>query len=163
MAEDVLIFRVNRNKVVLLLFGSTAFAALGLPLIMQGKTLGWEMSCFFGVGMLVSLLALRPNGVYLKLDKEGFEMGTFFGPIRRKWSDVEDFSVGTTGVSRYIGFSYSKSYQKRKVRRAISSAVIGTEGAVSDVYNRPLEEIYAQLINWKRWYGASSDPLKGAL
>jgi len=153
MTDDVVIFKGNRKKAIVMLFASAAFAALGLPLISEGKALGWAMSGFFGLGIPVSIFMIRPNATYLKLDKSGVEMKTMFAPMRLKWTDVESFYISEMYMTKMIGITYSKSYKKMNILRKLTSSLTGVEGALPDNFKSSPEEI-CQLLNiWKMRYG----------
>ena len=77
------------------MLGSTAFVALGVWLRHEQPFIGWSCILFFSLGIpAATFMLLMPNAIYLRLDKEGFEMGSPFKKARIRWSDVAGFELG---------------------------------------------------------------------
>lgn len=144
-----LTFTASRKKAVLFLFGSLCFVALGVWMAPEKPLLGWSCVAFFGLGVPTSLVMLLPGAMYLKLDAEGFELGSFFRKHRTKWTDIERFEVRTIHTTKIITVVFSRTYQKQKLARAISSSLAGAEGGIPNSYNASLNEIVTALNDWK--------------
>lgn len=142
-------FRASRKKALLLLSGSLCFVALGVWASSEMPWVGWGSAAFFGLGVPMSLLMLLPGAVYLTLDTEGFELGTFFRKHRTNWSDVVRFEIGAIGTNRMIAISFTQGYEQQQFSRALASSLAGMEGAIPNSYDAPLEEILAALNSWK--------------
>ena len=112
---------------------------------------------FFGLGVPISLfMLLSPNSMYLRLDAEGFEMGSFVKKTRIKWTDVEGFALGSIHGAKMIAIIYAPHYNEQKAGRAIASTLSGMEGAIANSYNAPLDEILKTLTEWRARYGQRS-------
>src|SRR5262245_26436258 len=94
MSEE-LTFRASRSKGLFVVIASWCFVGLGFWLTTQGeRAWGWITAGFFVLGIPVGLIMLfSPNALYLRLDSEGFEMGSFIRKVRIKWADVEGFEM----------------------------------------------------------------------
>jgi hypothetical protein len=152
--DDVLIiFEGSRKKTTLVLFLSIGLVAFGLFMVSEGKWFGWLTVGFFGLGIPASLFMLRPNGIYLKLDKSGIEMKTAFKPMKLKWTDVKSFYVGKIYNNKMIGILYSSSFKKMEAGRKAASVLSGMEGALPNSFKNSPEEICEELNLWKKRFG----------
>jgi hypothetical protein len=142
-------FRASRKKALLLFLGSICFVAIGVWMSSERPLIGWGSVVFFGLGVPVSLLMLLPEAMYLRLDAEGFEIGSFLGKNRTKWDDVARFEIGSIRNTKMIAIVYARGYQGQQVGRAIASSLAGMEGAIRNSYDAPLGEILASLNAWK--------------
>jgi len=148
-----LTFTASRKKAMLLLFGSLCFVALGVWIVPQKPLLGWSCVAFFGLGVPTSVFMILPGAMYLKLDTEGFELGSFFRKHKTKWTDVERFEVRAIHTTKIITVVYSQAYQEQKLARAISSSLAGAEGGLPNSYNASLDQIVTALNDWKSRFG----------
>jgi hypothetical protein len=157
MAEE-LTFRASRGKGLFVVIASWCFVGLGFWLITQGERLwGWITAGFFVLGIPVGLIMLlSPNAMYLRLDREGFEMGSFVRKVRIKWTDVAGFEMRRMHHNKMIAIIYAPHYEEQKVGRAVSSTLSGMEGAIANNYDAPLDEIAKTLDEWRERYGKKS-------
>jgi hypothetical protein len=154
--RDVLTFVASRRKALLVLFISICFVALGVWMTSERPVLGWLTVAFFGLGIPVSLLTLLPNCMYLRLDEEGFEMGS---PIRKhkfKWTDVADFHIGSISGAKMIAITFYPEYKGQRLARSVAATVSGMEAAIPNQYNATLEQILEALTTWRERYGRKS-------
>jgi hypothetical protein len=159
MAGDELIIPGSRKKALLVLCIGIGFVVGGIFLILQGLVWGWLVSGFFGLAIPVALWMLVPNNSYLKLDRDGVEMKTFWRPTRIKWTDVDDFYVATLYGNKMVGIRYSGTYRGMKIGRQLASTLSGVEGALPDQFQSSPEEICDRLNQWRQRFGAlQSDP-----
>ena len=153
MAES-LTYHASRWKAVFLLLGSAAFVAIGYFLRAEQPFIAWACMIFFGLGIPVSLIMLfSPNSTYLRLDEEGFEMGSFVKKTRIKWTDVAGFELGSIKGARMIAIVYAPHYEGQQMGRAVASNLSGMEGAISNSYNVSLNELLETLNSWRTRYG----------
>jgi hypothetical protein len=154
MANE-LTFRASRSKGLLILMVSCGFVALGVWLISEGEQLyGWLSAGFFALGIPASLfMLLSPNSLYLRLDREGFEMGSFIKKVRVRWTDVQGFEMRRMHHNNMIAIIYAQHYEDQKIGRAVASTLSGMEGAIANNYDRPLDEILRTLDEWLGRYG----------
>jgi hypothetical protein len=154
--SESLTYRASRWKAVLLLLGSAAFVAMGYFLRAEGPFIAWACMIFFGLGIPVSLIMMfSPNSMYLRLDEEGFEMGSFVKKTRIKWTDVAGFELASMRGARMIAIIYAPHYEGQQIGRAVASGLSGMEGAISNSYNAPLTEVLQTLNEWQARYGRS--------
>ncbi len=138
---------------MLLLLGSTAFVAVGYFLRAEHPFIGWACMIFFGLGIPVGLIMMfSPNSMYLRLDQEGFEMGSFVKKTRIKWTDVAGFELASIRGAKMIAIMYAPHYEAQKIGRAVAENLSGMEGAISNSYNAPLKELLETLNTWRARY-----------
>jgi hypothetical protein len=153
MAES-LTFRASRMKAVWLLLASSAFVAIGYFMRAEQPFVAWACIVFFGLGIPLSLVMMfSPNSMYLRLDEEGFEMGSFIKKTRIKWTDVAGFELGAIRGAKMIAIIYAPHYEGQQIGRAVASGLSGMEGAIANNYNAPIDEVLTTLNEWQRRYG----------
>jgi hypothetical protein len=154
MAGDELIIPGSRKKALLVLLIGTGFVVGGIFLILKGEAWGWLVAGFFGPAIPVALWMLSPNNSYLKLDRNGVEMKTFWRPMQIKWTDVDDFFVTTIYGNKMVGIRYSSTYRSMNIGRKLASAISGVEGALPNHFQSSPEEICEKLNQWRQRFGA---------
>ena len=115
--------------------------------------LGWLAVAFFGLGIPASLLMLLPNCTYLRLDREGFEMGSFISRHKYKWTDVADFRIASVSGAKMVAIAFHPEYNEQQLGRALAVKLGGIEAAIPNQYNATLEEIVEALATWRQRYG----------
>jgi hypothetical protein len=157
MAEQ-LTFRTSRSKGFLVLVLSWCFVALGFWLVSEGERLfGWLFVGFFGLGIPASLtMMFSPNAMYLRLDPEGFEMGSFIKKVRVRWTDVRGFEMRSLYHNKMIAIIYAPHYSEQKIGRAVAATLSGMQGGIANHYDAPLDEILRTLNEWRVRYGGRS-------
>ncbi len=150
---ESLTYRASRWKAVWLLLGSAAFVAIGYFLRAERPFIAWACMIFFGLGIPISLIMMfSPSSMYLRLDEEGFEMGSFVKKTRIKWTDVAGFELGSIRGAKMIAIVYAPHYEGQQIGRAVASDLSGIEGAISNSYNAPLNEVLETLNAWRARY-----------
>ena len=153
MAES-LTFRASRMKAVWLLLASVAFVAIGYFMRIEKPFIGWACIVFFGLGIPLSLVMMfSPNSMYLRLDEEGFEMGSFLKKTRIRWTDVAGFELGSIRGAKMIAIIYAPHYEGQQMGRAVAENLSGMEGAIPNNYEAPLDELLRTLNDWQQRYG----------
>ena len=94
------ILRASRKKWLLVLAGGALFSAGGSWMISSGDREGWFVLAFFSLVALAALLMLLPGAGLLTLDREGFEVTTFFRRRRTAWRESAGFEPATIGEAR---------------------------------------------------------------
>ena len=151
---DTLTFVASRRKASLVLILSIGFVALGVWLTPEWPFLGWLSVAFFGLGIPVSLLILLlPNSTYLRLDEEGFEMGSIIRKQKYQWTDVDDFHIRSIYGARMIAIIFNTEYRKQRFARSVAATLSGLEAAIANQYNATLEQIFEALSTWKQRHG----------
>lgn len=147
--NDTHTFRAGKVKALQLLLGSLAFVAAGIWMSAEKPILGWICAGFFALGVPVSLLMMLPNSLFLRLDRDGFEMGSLFGSQKILWSEVDGFRISSIRGAKMIEIVFNENHTRQKAGRAVASAVAGMEGAIANSYDAPLAEVLASLNSWK--------------
>ena len=152
-----MIFRGSLKKALLLLVISIGFVILGAWLTTETPLLGGLCVAFFGLGIPASLIMMRPNSTYLKLDADGIEIVSMSRHLKLKWSDVEAFRMASIHGAKMIAIDYSAEYTRQKAARAVASALSGMEGAIADHYRASLEQVLQTLNEWKARHQRTAD------
>jgi hypothetical protein len=156
MAEERT-FHGSRSKAAFVLLASIAFVVIGYFMRVEKPLIGWACMIFFGLGIPVGLMLLfSPNSTYLRLDSEGFEMGSFVKKTRIKWTDVAGFELASIRGAKMIAIIYAPHYEGQKAGRAIAENLSGMEGAIANGYNAPLDEVLAALNEWRARYNRTA-------
>jgi len=151
--DEPAVFPGSRKKAAWVLVIAIGLCSLSVFMATEKPLVGWLGALFFGLGIPVSIMMMRPGAMFLKLDAEGFEMSTFGKPHRTRWVDVRGFELGRIQGNKMIAIAYHEDYARQAAARAVASAVSGMEGAIPDSYAAPLEEILAALRTWHARYG----------
>jgi hypothetical protein len=145
---DPVVFPASRRKGLLLLLGSVVFVALGWWMTPEHPLAGWFCMVFFGLGVPVSMAMLRKGSTYLKLDADGFEIGSPFNKWRIRWEDVEGFELAAVHRAKMIAIVYRKEYKAQRLLRRTAGTITGIEGGIADNYAAPLDEVLQALRAW---------------
>ena len=148
-------FVASRKKAVLILIASIAFVWLGLWLLPGAPVLGWVTVGFFSLGVPASLFSMLPSRTYLRLDEEGFEMGSFVMKQKYKWTDVAYFHLGSVSGARMIAIVFQPDYKPLRLVRRVVGTLSGVEAAIPNQYNASLEQVLEALIEWQSRFGRS--------
>lgn len=147
--NNTVTFVASRKKAVLLLLASVAMVWLGIWLLSEATVLGWVTVGFFSLGVPASLVMMLPNSTYLRLDEEGFEMGSFVTKQKYKWTDVAYFQLGSISGNRMIAIVFRPEYKPLRLVRRIVGTLSGMEAAIPNHYNAPLEQVLEALTTFK--------------
>ena len=152
---DELTYHASRSKAALILLACIIFVVIGYFMRLEKPFIGWACMIFFGLGIPVGLIMLfSPNSTYLRLDTDGFEMGSFVKKTRIKWTDVAGFELAAIRGAKMIAIIYAPHYEGQKMGRAVAENLSGMEGAIPNSYNAPLDEVLKTLNEWQARYGA---------
>jgi hypothetical protein len=86
--ESQVVFRGSLKKALMVLLISVGFVVLGAWATTERPVIGWLCIAFFGLGIPASLLMMRPNSTYLKLDADGIDIVNMWRHFKLKWSEV---------------------------------------------------------------------------
>jgi hypothetical protein len=151
--ESQVVFRGSLKKALMVLLISVGFVVLGAWATTEKPVIGWLCIAFFGLGIPASLLMMRPNSTYLKLDADGIDIVSMSRHLKLKWSEVDAFRMASVRGAKMIAIDYSAEYTKQKAGRAVASALSGMEGAIADHYTVALEQVLQALNDWKTHHG----------
>lgn len=118
----------------------------GALLARQGRWIGWVSLLFFGVGLLVSVVAAMPTASYLRLDPEGFTICSLYRAHKVRWTDVTGFGVGRIFLNKMVMFNFEPTYQRTPGLRSLNAGIVGYEAGLPDNYGLSHEEL-ADLMN----------------
>jgi len=150
---DELVIKSSPKKGILVLILSIALVALSIWAIDEKPFLGWVGAVFFGLGVPASLMMLRPNHMYLKLDSEGFDLVVGKRHNITRWGDVQRFEMGKMSGNKLIGIHYSPEYQAQRGARAVASSLAGIEAVIADHWALSLDEVLLTLEEYRQRYG----------
>jgi hypothetical protein len=145
----VVTFRGTRLKAGFAIFVAVCFVVTGVVISRKNAVLGWTFAAFWALCVPLGVIGLLPNATYLRLDEEGFEVGSLRGGRRTKWTDVAGFRIDSVNGARMIAVIYSSEYKQLQVTRRVVESLTGMQGAIGNLYNAPLEEILAALDSWR--------------
>lgn len=112
----------------------------------------WSVVTFFGIGVLVSIIALLPGATDLTLDGDGFVMRNLFRRFSFSWHDVGDFAAVQLGLQKLVAFN--QRAPRQRMLAAISVKLAGHNSALPDTYGLTAEDL-AQLIT--RWQARAGE------
>ncbi|MEQ8763675.1 MAG: hypothetical protein RL885_07105 [Planctomycetota bacterium] len=124
---------------ILLLVTSGVFVATGLWLGFTGKTPGFLVAAFFGIGVGVAIVQLMPESTWLHITEEGLTYRQLFKEHHVPWEAVEVFYPVTMRQSglpirKMVGFDFRPSYDRSRLGRRVASMVAGCEAALPSNY-----------------------------
>jgi hypothetical protein len=147
-------YRPKNLKTILLGLVSLAFVVSGVFMTREQPVMGWFVTSFFGICMIVFLIQLIPGSTELTLTKEGFEMTSLFRKSKIRWTDIESFKIGYLGRNKTVMFDYKESHSKHETGKLISKGLSGSHGALPTTYGLKATELLKILNEWKNKYGA---------
>lgn len=132
----------GRKKISFLLSVSLLFTVGGIWLIHEGQYFtGLFCSAFFSLGIIVAIIQIIPNGSYLVLRNEGFEVCSLFKKYFEEWKNINEFGVITINSNDMIGYNYTPGYGKKGVVGKMSKGLTGFEAALPDTYGLKAPEL----------------------
>jgi hypothetical protein len=147
-------YRPRNSRTILFALGSLAFLVPGAYMIKEQPVIGWFVTLFFGLGLIVFLIQIIPGSTELTLTKEGFEMTSLFRKGTIRWTEIESFNIGYIGGNKTIVFDFNERYKKHKTGKIISKGLSGSHGALPTTYGLKAKELLKILNEWKHQYGA---------
>lgn len=150
--QDFLHFPASKKKAVLILLGSLVFIALGVWLKPAQPLLGWACIIFFSLGIPAALVMAFSKKIYLRLDAQGFEMGSLVKTVRVAWTEVDGFQMVSLKGAKMIAIHYNGMYQDQRALRRAARALSNIEGAIANSYSAPLPVILQHLQAWHARY-----------
>jgi hypothetical protein len=151
--SDEVVFRASKGKAVLILVISSIFVAGGYWMTAEEPLMGWLCVGFFALGIPASIMMMTSKSMYLRLDREGFDMVSPLKRVRVKWTDVDGFAMGDIEGAKMIQIVYAPHYSQQKLGRMVAAGLSGMEGAIPNSYNASLAEILKTLNEWRARFG----------
>jgi hypothetical protein len=152
--------RASRKKLVLLLFVTLVFVAIGIVEIRSEEASlgGWLCALLFGLGAVVFALNLLPGASYLRLEREGFTFCTLFRRTHMQWARIATFSVHRIPTKSMVGWSYVPGFDLGSAAmRSMNQKLAGCDAALPDTYGcnandlaETLTALHAELVAKKQ-------------
>lgn len=114
------------------------------------------MHVFFGLGIPASLIMAFSRKIYLRLDAQGFEMGSPVKTVRVAWTDVNGFEMVSMNGTNLIAIHYNETYEAQRALRGAVHAISGLEGAIANSYTEPLTTVLQSLQSWHARFGRAA-------
>lgn len=149
-------YRPKNPKTILLGLVCLAFVVSGVFMTKDQPVMGWFVTSFFGICMIVFLIQLIPGSTELTLTEEGFEMTSLFRKSTTRWTDIESFKIGYLGRNKTVMFDYVDGHKKYQTGKFIAKELSGSHGALPTTYGFKATELLKILNEWKNKYGAQS-------
>jgi hypothetical protein len=165
--ERVLYLYPSRIKWVLTFLASMAFVAAGVFIFRHSRSARDEIlaaltMCFFGLGMILSVLQLVPGSSYLRLDPEGILIRACWRQRKFRWGDLGDFGVFRPNrllpFQRLVGFRFSEAYVGSKVEeklRKVNLSICKWEGSLPENYGYSTEKLASLIKEFRDEYGST--------
>lgn len=161
MKTERQIYRPKNPKTILLGLVCLAFVITGVFMTKDQPVMGWFVTSFFGICMIVFLIQLIPGSTELTLTKEGFEMTSLFRKSVTRWTDIESFRMGYLGRTKTVMFDYVDGHKKYHTGKFIAKELSGSHGALPTTYGFKATELLKILNEWKNKYdGQQNLPCK---
>ncbi|MEM6687019.1 MAG: STM3941 family protein [Bacteroidota bacterium] len=142
----------SKVKSSMLVIISLIFTLGGAFMIAAGDTIGWLVSGFFGICLVVAIVGMFPKANYLKLHKSGFELCSLFRKTKYQWEDVHMFKVKKMYVNTMVMFNFSEQFQQHITMRKVNTKLSGSEGALPDTYGLTAKELASLLNTYQQTY-----------
>jgi hypothetical protein len=139
----------SMTKWLIMLLGCVAFTGGGIAMIQSHEESGWLVAIFFGVGTLVSLVALLPGGSYVKLDRDGFEISSLYRRSRVLWKSATGFEVRTVPPSSKAMVVFDDAEAKRRALAALNVTLVGHNSALPDTYGFEAADLAVLMARWR--------------
>jgi hypothetical protein len=119
------------------------------PAASIGVAFGIFGTAFFGAGIIIGIVCLRPGAVSLKLDEAGFQVTHPFRKRAYSWSDVSDFSV-SSGYRRSGHVIFKEVKPSLTISERIRAALqAGRNADLPDTYGFAGTELAHLMTAWQ--------------
>jgi hypothetical protein len=119
------------------------------PAASIGVAFGLLGTAFFGAGIVIGIVCLRPGAISLKLDKAGFQVTHPFRKRAYRWSDVSDFSV-SSGYRSSGHVIFKKVKPSLTISERIRAALQGgRNGDLPDTYGLAGDDLAYLMTTWQ--------------
>lgn len=141
-------------KWLAVLLVSASAVVFGVLILPEEPFVAWAAILLFGLGVVVSVVALLPGSGYLRLTPEGYEQRVFFRTSKRSWQQFERFHAYRTPASpiRLVGFVLDPNYTGDATLRRVNRSMAGVDGGLSDTYGLAADELATLMNEWLNRY-----------
>lgn len=156
MGEE-LVIRGSRERFLWLIVMGVCLVGLSYWALAEQHMwfLGGLGMIFFGLGLIITVLMMRPGSTYLRLYQEGFEVVAMKRPYRYLWTDVDGFHLADLNGAKVVAIELNPSCKAQRIGRAVAQGLTGIEGAIGNIFERPPSAICDILNEWKSLHGAN--------
>lgn len=142
------VLRQSRMKWVAVLLACTFPLTSGLTMRHESPVTGWSMIVLFGLGVIVSGVALLPSSGYLRLTPDGFGQRVLFRTSLESWRHIDHFESAAGSVGVVYEPDYAPAANLRKTNRSL----LGVDGVLADTYGMKADALAALMNDWLRKY-----------
>ena len=148
---DELLIRGSRARFLRMIVMGICLVALSYWALAEQHMwfLGGIGVIFFGFGLIVTMLMMRPGSTYLRLHSSGFDVVAMKRPYRYLWTDVDGFHLATLSGAEVVAIQFNASCKSQRIGRALAGGLTGIEGAISNIFERPPTAVCDVLNEWK--------------
>ena len=138
-------FYPSKTKWVFVTLLGLIFVAAGIFIIIQkGDTVGWVVTGFFGLVVLVGIAPLLGIGSWLEVRADSFTMCSLGRQHDIRWDECSEFGVGVIGHNKTVMFNRERDMNSAAGKFARS--MTGATGALPDTYGMKADAL-AALMN----------------
>lgn len=142
------VLRQSRRKWLAILLCCAVAVAGGVETRHEQLATSWAMIVFFGLGVIVSGVAVLPGSGYLRLTPDGFEQRTMFRTSLVSWRHIDHFE----SASGSVGVVYDPDHAPDANSRKANRLVLGVDGVLTDTYGMKADDLAALMNDWLRRY-----------
>lgn len=139
--------RAGRLRWILLLLGFLLLAAFTIPFaFIEPSILTIAGALLFGSGTIVAAWALSPNGMYLRISRDGLLVRQMLRTRAYGWNDIDNFRVfevhARYHTQRFVGFDLrTLSAGERSLWQTIGRGISGVDVGLPDNYGMDPEHL----------------------
>ena len=141
----------SRRKWIRILLLSATFVAVGLWMISHDNAYGWAGLVFFGLGMVVAIIALLPGAGKLKLDRDGFEITNLFRHQSLRWQDTTGFEAAIIPPSSLEMVVFDDANAKGKTLASLSLGLVGHNAGLPDTFGLQAKDLASLMAQWREY------------
>jgi len=156
----------SQRKWLAILAGCAVFVGIGVSMItspaffnpsylgIPTDIIGWLEIVLFGLGLIVSVVALMPGRSHLTLDANGFTVRNLFQSSTNRWENVDDFTAmnmaATHPVRKIVLVGYNDRTQAQRALARANVGLVGRNSALPDTYGMTVEDLVRLMSRWRR-------------
>ncbi len=144
--KPYLVLRPKKAPAIWLLFGCAMFVAVGIWMAQEEGWIGYVFAGFFALGIPVAIMKLLPGTTYLEIDEDRLSFASMYRVTTIPWNVIDGFFVISIRRYKMVALNFVPSYDRSRIGRRISSAIVACEAALPDTYGRKAEEL-ADFLN----------------
>jgi hypothetical protein len=142
----------SRIKWITVLAVFAGFVTIGLFGVQSDlpPLLAWPFIVFFGLGVVVSAVAMLPGAGSLILNRDGFTVRTIFRKANSsRWRDTSGFEPGLGTYNGLVMYDDEVASQRFPKTSGFLAALMGHGGALPDTYGLGAKGLSAVMRQWR--------------